>query len=65
MLYNYEKGQKMRKGNKTPDYTKRAIENYRKDKKQVTLLFDSAQWEKLSKLGLDSGAKIKQYLLNL
>ena len=55
----------MRRGNKTPEYTKKAIANYRKDKKQITILFNSAQWAQLEKVGLDSGAAIKKYLLDI
>lgn len=49
---------------KTPDYVKRAIDNYRKDKKQVTLIFTPDQWEKLNKHGLLCGSDIKKYILD-
>ena len=53
----------MRKGNKTPDYIKKAIANYKKDKKQVSIIFTAQQWNDLQKIGIASGADIKRYLL--
>lgn len=53
----------MRKGNKTPDYIKKAVANYKKDKKQVSIIFTAQQWEDLEKIGISSGADIKRYLL--
>lgn len=53
----------MRKGNKTPDYIKKAVANYKKDKKQVSIIFTAQQWKDLEKIGIASGADIKKYLL--
>lgn len=53
----------MRKGSKTPDYIKKAVANYKKDKKQVSIIFTAQQWADLEKIGISSGADIKRYLL--
>lgn len=50
--------------NKTPDYVKKAIDNYRKDKKTVSMLFTMDQWQELNKAGLFSGSDIKKYVLD-
>ena len=48
---------------KTPNYVKRSIDKYRADKKTVTMLFNSEQWQKLTAAGFGSGADIKRFLL--
>lgn len=54
----------MRKGNKTPDYIKKAVANYKKDKKQVSIIFTAQQWQVLNDHEITGGADIKRFLLD-
>lgn len=54
-----------KKTKKTPIYTKRAIDRYRADKKQISLIFTPEQWQMLNNCGINSGADVKRLLLDM
>lgn len=57
-----KKGQK--KTIKTADYTRRAVENYRKDKKQINVIFSADQWERMQSAGIHTAADVRRVVLD-
>ena len=56
-----KKGQK--KTIKTAAYTRRAVDAYRKDKKQFTVIFSADQWERMQKTGILTAADVRRVVL--
>lgn len=50
---------------KTADYTRKAIDNYRKDKKLITITLAASDYEKLCNIGISTAADVRRVLLDL
>ena len=58
-----KKAEKTTKEIKTPDYTRKAINNYRKDKKMITITLSVADYERLKDHGIITAADVRRVLL--
>lgn len=58
-----EKPKKEIKEIKTPDYTRKAINNYRKDKKMITVTLSMNDYNNLCALGVVSASDVRRVLL--
>ena len=56
-----KKGQK--KTIKTADYTRRAVDSWRADKKQFTVIFSADQWERMQSAGINTAADVRRVVL--